>query len=322
MSITRKATMKMACIRENPAGTYVAPNVLLPFTSQDANQEWESIPDNSVVGVAFKNLPVQGVRAVRGPIEIQADLNTLPVMLLAAFGAVGTGVYSLPTTANAEALSFCLLNGVKTNKYAGCFLNNFNFKSSAKEDAKITADILGYKAEGRDDTAFPTTSISEGSRILHQQADSVNGSGYVRIGDQGNALAAGDNVAVKEIGFGINWGFDTDHYNSMESLIPLSGAAGVPEASFKLVLNRHDTDQYHAWRDAHTHLQAEIKYYVSATKSLLIQVPNFILRPKLSGDEIPSVDLDIIVGRNGIGTDYSNANMAFVTPIRVTHANA
>lgn len=323
MSVTRKALMRMACVREGTPGTYTAPSVELPFTSQDVNQEWETIADNSIVGVAFKDIPAQGVRGVRGPLEVQADLDTMSVLLKAGFGYLDTGVYTMPADKNEEALSFVRLDGVKTNKYAGCFLNNFAFKSSAKEDAKISADVLGYRVETRDDTAFPAMSTTPGTRILHHHADSIRGSGYVRIGTQDDALAAGDNVFVKEINFGVNWQFDFDYYNGIESLIPLSGQAGTPETTFSMIVNRHETDNYKTWVDARTALQAEILYYASATKTMLIRIPNFILTgAPISGDDVPSVELKTVVGRNGTGTSYDNANMEFVSPIQVTITNS
>jgi len=55
----------------------------------------------------------------------------------------------------------------------------------------------------------------------------------------------------------------------------------------------------------------------------LIEIPNFIITDvAVSEDDISMVDVTCSVGRNGLGSNYSNSNMAFNTPVRATLTNS
>lgn len=318
MAVTKKVLRKVAAKLESSYGVYVAPDVLLPFTSATPKQGFSMIPDESIVGIAFKGLPAQGVRKLDGSIEMQADLNTLPVILEAAFGTNSTGVFTCPATSNNKSLSICGLDGVKTNKYTSCFLNNFAFKSEAEGGVMVSADVLSAIAETRDDTDFPTINTTAGTRILHQHCAS---SGYFRIGDQSDALAAGDNrTDLKALNFGINWGFALDYANGQGALQPQSVAG---EATLSFTIAEHTSDAFMAWRDARTVLQLSALYYLSATKTMLIEIPNFVITEcVISGDDKAKQEVACAVARNGISTAYENANMTFNSPVRVTIVNS
>jgi len=318
MGTTQKHLRKIAAIIESAYGVYEAPDTLLPFVQASPKQSFAMIEDESIVGVATKDLPVQGVRKVDGNFETEADILACIPLLEAAFGANTAKVFTLPADKNTKTLSICALDEVKTNKYAGVFVNNFMLKSSAEGDLRITADLLSAIAETRDDTAFPTVSVNPGARLLHQH---MSGSGYVRIGDHADALAAGDNYTnIKDIGFGINWNFALDYANSQTALTPLSGR---PDVTLEITLADHSADTFIAARDAGTKLQLEALYYYSATGSLLIQIPNFIIEDVvISGDDKAKLELKTVVGRNGISTSYENANMAFNSAIKTTLINS
>lgn len=321
MAVTKKFMKKLAASRETAYGDGTAAAIQLPFTAGWGKQGFNMIPDESILGVAFRGLPGQGVRKFEGSPEIQCELNTLPVLLKAAFGAESGGVYTLPTTGNSESLNLCGLDAVKTNKWPGIILNNWFLKSEAEGDLKLSAEMLTSIAETRDDTAFPAMSIepSLALRIFHQHCGGANG--YVRLGDQADALAAGDNLTnVKSLSCGVNWGFSYDYVNAVGSLQPQSNRG---EASFAMTLAEHTTDAYKTWYEARTTLQAAIYYYVAANKTLLIEIPNIVIEDlNISDDDKSKVDFKFMVARNGIGTDYDNANMAFVSPIRITLVNS
>lgn len=312
---------KVAGIIEVTPGTYLAPNVLLPFTSFTPKFEYAMIEDESIVGIAFPDLPVQGVHKVAGSLAAQVDIDSIEVLLEAALGSVSSQVYSCPTTKNVKSMSFVMLDEVKTNKYAGVYLNSFMLESEAEGDLKVAADIIGWKAEVRDDTAFPAMSTEPGTRLVHHHACG-SGTGYMRIGDQTDALAAGDNFTPESIAAGINWQFDHQYGNCQEPLIPLSGAAGRPEAVFNFTVPRHEADTLLGFRDNHTSLQAELLYYASASANLKIQIPNLVIESlEKSDDDVTKLNIACKVARNGIGSNYSNTNMSFNTPIQITVDN-
>jgi len=317
MGTTRKVLKQVACVVEGTARVYSAPTFRIPFTSFTINSEFDMIADDSIEGVAQQDLPNQGVKKVEGQLAGIVDVSTIAPILEAAFGAVDTGAYSLPTTENTKTLSICAKDEVKTYKYAGCAIKGIRFSSDTNGRLTYEADVVAY-TETRDDEAFPTINTEKGTRLVHHHA---SGTGYMRIGDQADALAAGDNQGLSRVEFGFEWGFESEHDNTGQTtLIPLS--RGNP-ASFSFSISRHAADTWHAARDAATKLQAELYYYVSATASLKIQIPNFILSEvKVSDDDVAKVDCVAAVGRNGIATSYTNASMAFVTPIKATLDNS
>lgn len=322
MPVTTKILRKAAIKVEGTAGTYDAPNALLPFTSVQPKLELSQIEDESILGTSFKDTPLAGVRKATGSIACQAEAFVLEPMLEAAFGAVGSKIFTLPEAGNSKSISLCVLDAVKTNKYAGLYLNNFTLQSKAEAGLDWTTDLIGYVNEVRDDTSFPSISVNPGTRFLHQHL--YAGSGYARLGDQADALAVGDNLTnLKDVMFKVNWNFAHDFVNSQDSLQPVSGGGGRPECDFTLQLASHSVDTYHAWRDAGTLLQAEFLYYASATAQLKIQVTNFkIIDVDVTQDDKARLDIKCKVGRNGRGTSYVNGNMTTTSPIRITLTNA
>lgn len=321
MATTRKRLKTVAVVREGTPGSYTAPTTLLPYTTFDVHQEFEMIEDLSIVGVAFADLPVQGARLILGTIEPQGEVTAIAPLMKWAFGYNSSTLYTCPADKNEEAISIVAKDDVKTYKYAGCYCKSFTVSSAPKGPLIFKFDVIGWKAETRDDTAWPTISVNPGTRILHQHAGSTNG--YARLADQADALAAGDNQEVKNISFGVNWNFDNDFVNDQGTLIPLSGHGGIPSADLSIQIARHTSDTWKAARDAATALQAAIRYYAGAAAAMLFEFPNLSIKtmPE-SGDEVPSQDITFNVARNGRGTTYSNANMSFVSPIRLTLTNS
>jgi len=62
--------------------------------------------------------------------------------------------------------------------------------------------------------------------------------------------------------------------------------------------------------------------YKSATQSILIEIPNFIIDVDLSDDDLVKQDVTVKIGRNGVGAAYVNSFMAFNSPIRFTVVNS
>lgn len=318
---TVKILRKAAVIIEGTPGTYEAATTLLPVTGFSMKGETALVSDESVVGQAFSDLPVLSHKIVTGSIPMQVDVSTIGVMLEASMGYVSSGVYSFPVTSNVKSLSMAALDGVKTNKYAGLYVSKFTITSAAGKDVMFSADVIGWKAEVRDDTAFPTVTTSPGTRLVHSHASNTNG--YFRIADQADALAAGDNINLESVEIGGAWQFTHDISNETISLIPLSGAGGRPEATLTFVISRHEADTFLAARDARTAMQAAFKWYSSATANMLVEVSNFIIASaEITEDDVSKITVTATLGRNGISTSYSNANMAFNSPVRVTVDNS
>lgn len=321
MGTSTQILRRAAMIKESAFGSYLAPNTEIPFNTLTLKQGFGQIEDDSIVGNAWQGLPVQGVRTVEGNLGAFFDITTTEIIWEVAFGTLAAGVLTMPTTKNELGMSLVALDEVKTNKYSGVVVPSLEITSAAEGDVRYTADLIGYVAETRDDTAFPAMSNSPGTRLTHQMAGGTNG--YLRIGDQGNALAAGDNVELENISVTIGWNQANQFANQVGTLIPLSGAGGRPACEMTMTVSRHDSDNWHTWRDGQTALQAAFRWYSGAAAILLIEVPNFIISELTpSEDDITKLEATCIIARNGIGASYDNTNMAFNSPVRASITNS
>lgn len=327
MAVTTKPLKKFGVVREVSAGSYLDPTTLVPVTSCDLKQSFDLIPDESLVGVCFPNAPLQGVRKCGGKIVMDVDALSSAAMLVAMTGTTASP-YDLHATANNETLSITDLNEVKLNKRAGCSVSQWTITSQPNKALSASLDILGFVAESRATPTWPgTITINPGTLFLHHHLRST---GYARIGDQADALAAGDAVGLEEVVFGGNWNRKDDFDNTSQgSLQQLSGGGGRPSASLSFKISRHDSslatqnDTVMGWRDAGTLLQMELYYYASATATLKVQIPNFRLSDAdPTGDAISRIACKAGVGRNGIGASYVNSYMALNAPIRLTLVNS
>ena len=186
-----------------------------------------------------------------------------------------------------------------------------------------TSDLIGFVDEVRDGTAFPATATTPGTDLLHRHALPEGTFGQFRVGDHANALASGDQLEINNSTIGVSWMFDELMSNTQFSLLPISSQAGRPNATFSFQISRHNLDTYLAFRDNHTKLQASVKYGVSATASLLFELPNFILNSvEVNSEDVASIDVVATVARNGIGAAFTNSNMAFNSPVRATLDNS
>lgn len=322
MGTTRKVLRKVAGIIETTPGTYLAPDTLFPRTEFTLTKTFDMVIDESIVGEAFPGLPNQGVRKIEGTLAGEVDSYAFVVIAEAGLGAVSSNDYYTPTDKNEKSISLVAIDGVKTVKFAGCFMKSLAITSSAEGKQMFSADLVGYTNTVRDDTAFPAMSTTPRSRFMHHSAGGTNG--YFRIGDQADALDSGDNICVSDFEITVNWNFDNQFAScSQGTLIPLSGGAGRPEITFSFTDPRHDDDNYFTWRDALTALQFDAIFYTSATANIRFRIPNFVIsNASISDDEIGNVPVETAVARNGISTNYDNSNMAFNDVLRVTIVNS
>lgn len=293
---------------------------LLPLLSGIYGQTYNQIEDNSINGEAFMDIPQQGTRMVGGDgISFQIDKISIETILEAAFGSNAAQVFTLGS--NTKKLSICTLDYVNANQYANAFIKRLALSSSVNSVWQADIDFVHTTAESRVATSnFPASPTAYEEPFTFHEAGGT--SGYIRIGNADDALAAGDNVCFEDFNLELNNGFDNQFTNcGLGTLTPIFGMA-VPAVTGSFTVARHDTDQYLDWQDAHTPLQMEILIYKNATAQLKIEIPRFVIKATPTDDDITKVEVEMMIGRNGTGTSYKNTNMAFTSPIRMTLINA
>jgi hypothetical protein len=292
---------------------------LLPLNNGFPMQEFDSIDNNAIAGTAFRDIPQQGMRHVAGSPSFNLDKTSSQVLFEAAFGNVTSQVYTLPSgsaTANVKKLSMAGLDSVKSNQYANVYVTRLSISGSENQILTMDVDLVGVTAEDRQAVGNqPSASGYDADPFVFHELGGTNG--YVRLGDASNALASGDNINIESFDLEIVTGFDEQGYNNLGTLTPVFGMV-PPSVSGSLVISRHDTDQYQTWAEARTPLQLALYAYKSATATLLIEIPRLIVKPEITDEDTPKINLELMIGRNGIGTNYANGNMEFNSPIRVT----
>ena len=292
---------------------------LMPFTSGNPGQNFDPIEDESILGYAFKNTPTQGNRHVGGSFSQQLDAISIEPLLEAAMGTHAAGVFSCDGTTNAKKLSVCTLNEANANQYANVYVKSLSIKSTAGEKFMVDFDLVGVTAENRVVVgSFPSAPTSPGDFMVHHHA---GGTGYFRVGDHTDALAAGDNQEFDDFELNMECGFDEQFVNSQTTLTPIF-AMTPPGFSGSFKLGRHTADTFLDFRDNDTALQAELYIYLDATNTIKIEIPNFKINIDLTDDDVVQQNIEMLIGRNGLGTSYTNSNMAFVSPVRITVVNS
>jgi len=294
---------------------------LLPYTGGRITQMYNPIQDESIAGNAFRDIPQQGTRKVEGSgVAMQLDPTSIGPILEAGFGNAVGGVYTL-NGENTKKLSVATLDSVNCVRYSNVYVKTIAIEGSIDNLITCTAGMVVKDAQDRAaKTNFP--SVSEFNDSLNfQEAGGVNG--YVRIGDANAPLSSSDDVDIDSFSFNIDNKFDHQYSNTSRGILtPVAAQGGFIDVSGSFTIARHNTDQYQDWADAHTPLQMSIMIYKSATSQALIEIPRFVVSPEITEDDIAKINVDMTIGRNGVGSSYKNANMAFVSPIRVTIVNS
>jgi len=288
----------------------------LPYTGNKFRQVRETIEDSSFYGVAFKDLPQKGVYMVNGGVTANCELNSLAVLLEAAIGNHSAGVSAFAEgTANTKKLSLGRKDGVTYKQYANVYVKSLKLSSTPDNLFMVEPEFIGVTAEVRDSLAnWPANvALADEAFTFHE----MSGSGYFRVADQADALAAGDHIQINDFSIDIVTGFDEEHYNSYEILTPVFGQVR-PEVNASFRISKHDADTFLSYRDNMTKLQASILIYKSATKQIQIDIPNFIIDTELTDDDLVKQEVTLKIGRNGVGTTYANSNFSFTSPVRFT----
>lgn len=312
--------LKAACVQLQSGSTYEDSAMFsLPFTSEDMQQGFDTIEDEAIVGHAYKNVPVQGNRHVGGSFSMQLDAISIEPILEAAMGTNSSGVFSCDGATNTKKLSVCTLDSVSAKQYANVYIKSLSIKGSAGGKFMVDTELIGVTAEDRQAVgSYPASPTDIGTFFVFNHG---GGTGYFRVGDQGDALASGDNQSIDDFELSLECGFDEQYTNSQTTLTPIFGMT-PPQWTGSFKVARHEDNTYLTWRDSFTSLQAALYLYLDATHTILIEIPNFKIDVNLSDDDLTQQSVDMMIGRNGLGTSYANSNMTFVSPVRITVVNS
>jgi hypothetical protein len=290
--------------------------IMVPHTSHTLKQKPVLVMDDGIVGLAFDPTPQLGYYEISGTITFNLDKVSIKPFLEAALGTVaGTNPYVYSNTAvNAKLFSIQTDDGVAVREYGDVYCTNLKISSSVGQNIVAEVTVFGIVQEDRTGNTWSgTVAMPNPPMVFHE----ISTTGYCRIGDHADALAAGDNQTIQDFSFELVTGLAPQYDNSRLSLAPVFGMV-KPEVTGTVTLSRHAVNTFLDAQDNVTKQQLEIYAYRGATEYMIIRVPNFIVETDITDDEIAKVTLGMKIGRNGYGTTYTNANMAFVSPLQIT----
>lgn len=291
----------------------------LPFTAEGMEQNFDTIEDEAIVGVAFKNVPVQGNRHVGGSFSQQLDAISIEPLLEAAFGTESSGVFSCNGSTNTSKLSVVTLDSVATYQYANVYVKSLSIKGSAGGKFMVDFDLIGVTAESRQSVgSYPAAPTDIGTFTVFNH---LGGTGYARIGNHDDALDSGDNISIDDFELSMECGFDEQYASSQTTLTPIFGMT-PPQFTGSFKVARHEDNTFLDWKDNFTSLQAAFYIYLNATNTILIEIPNFKVNPEITDDDLSQQNVEMLIGRNGLGSSYTNSNMSFTSPVRITVVNS
>lgn len=288
----------------------------LPITTGIFTQTYDMLEDEAISGYAFKDIPQQGPRHVNGGgLTFNLDVISCKPLFTACMGDETSDVYTFPAN-NTEKLSLSALDSVNNVELASQYISSLALTGSSDAMWAMAVDFLGETAEDRTAVGtFPSLTAYD-TPMTFQEAGGANG--YIRIGDADDALDSGDNYCLDDFGLTMAPNFGEQFANCQKgTLTPLFGAAR-PEASGTFTVSRHTADTFLDWEDAHTPLQAELLIYKSATQQVKIQIPRFVVKAELTDDDTTKISVEMMIGRNGLGSTYKNTEMGFVSPVKIT----
>lgn len=310
--------LKKLCAQIQSGGTYESGGMYRqPFTSETLSQMYDMIDDESISGEGFKEIPQQGPRHTEGTVtQTLDDVACIPI-LEAAFGANSSGVFTLGS--NSKKLSMCGLNDANAIQYANVYISRLRLFSSVSSLWQMEYDIIGETAQVRTTTgSYPTDTGYDDPFTFHE----TGGTGFVRIGDTADALDSGDEINIEEFSLELTTGFDSQYCNEGTGTLTPAFGMVAPTVTGSMKVSRHTSDAFQDFEDANTPLQATIYIYKSATSNILIEIPRFVISCTVTDDDIARQDLELMIGRNGTGTNYKNTNMSFTSPVRITVTNS
>lgn len=315
MSVSTKIVQKMALQVQSGDSYEEDAMSLLPVLSGRIKQTPSLIEDESYTGNAFRDIPQRGTISVEGTISFQIDPVSLIPILEATLGDRSSGSSEVFLfTKHTKKLSVIMYDGVYTNKYANVYIKRFKINGSADNKLTGEVDVLGVTEEVRESgDTFP--SFTENSDFFHFHEASSNG--YLRVGDQSDTLTSSDEIEFDDFSIEMVTGFDSQFCNKVYSLRPVFGMS-APSVTGSFKISRYENDSFLDFSLNLTRLQANLLFYKSSSETIKFEIPNFIVNADLSDDDVTRIACEMTVGRNGIGSNYKNVNMAFTSPIRVT----
>jgi len=289
---------------ESTVGTVVVVTQAQPYMSESLNAQNTLLPDEVLEGRIGPRTPDLGPLDFAGDVSMRWRYTNSQLFLKNFFGDLTTGRYSLLTSTEGKSLTIAIDKRVGVWEFAGCKVSQFTLEASP-EAVGMTYSVLPMARS----LSSVTNTQAIVSALCNADRNILFTDLNLRIGDQADALAVGDEIKVTSLNVSMSRELDQVHVNGQRGILEALESAKLT-GTLSLNLARYSANTMHSWQDALTRLQARI-YFSNSGKSKEILIPNLVVEQAETPVDGPEVlDLDatfqIAVGVDTVtGTNIS-----------------
>jgi len=282
-----------------------AVTAMVPFSDEAIAETIGQIEDNSLEGSAGKRASDQGLIELNGALNADIDYYNFGPIWKAAFGVDTSEVYTFEDELG-DMLRMEFEKSVSRWRIDSLKIGSFSISGNKGDALKLSLDLL-CRSFTRSATAFPAISISNYSRVVFSNTSAT---ARIRIGDQDNALASGDEMGLESFKIDVDNALKADDYTNQQRycLEPIRG--GKRDVKLTIKLPRYSADTFQDWKAAGTKLQADF-YFTDGTKTFLIEIPEFIIYEGFDSS-IPGPD---VIFQEGVAQCFTNTDNTPMTAI-------
>lgn len=255
------------------AATWVATDVFKSFLSESLTANHDRIDDDSLEGYGGRGPSYQGNQVLTGDTEHYWDYAA-DVFVPACMGihtgtvlTIGEVLSEAACTANKYFGLEILKGGARNHKFFPAMITKFVLAGEKGGLVKLTCSWAARQFSSV--AAAGMTAPTAVNRVKFDQM-------VFRLGDQVNALAAGDAMGIESFEISFDRLMKLDDYATDATLPrqPLEPKENAFRATtLKIKLPRYAADTLQAWRDADTPLQADLTWDGPGTTAKLIEMP-------------------------------------------------
>ena len=324
----------MGAGKESTFRTGVAMTDRIPFLSETLSEQIAFIEDDALVGTAGRN------QLDLGPISYTGKINTelrytqksgsyyCGVDLLLALAMGGTPAYASSVTtltlgeSPSTAATIAINKQVAYWEFLSCYMNGFELTSKAGDFLHADFDVVAYNllrtGTTNGATQFSNLAASGGKRVLF-------GDMTFRLGDTADALAAGDNIGIKDFKFSMKNNLTGPQFSSPDNSATHTNGSltiqpvrnGFREVMLEFTLPRYESSgwgtQLETWKAAKTSLQFKgLSSIDTAAKRFELDCPFVIIEDIQTPVEGPQALETKVKCRCLRGTAASNTVMLLI----------
>lgn len=304
----------MAAGLESTWGTAVNATQKLPYVSDSLDAMYRHNQSQAMVGSASMPKSTQGQRVAGGGIECYYTYGLQQPILEQFFGTwtddVGGDFYTYTALTTGVSLTVAVNRGVAVHEFTGYKINELTLQGSPGEAVKLS---LNGNAKTRVISGTENTS-GELDALAEPSAEVLFNELTFRVGDLGDALAAGDNLEITQFALKINRNMVVKEVNATTA--EQARENGFVSAELEFTLPYYDSDQWITWQEALTVLQASL-IFSDGSNSQTWNIPQCLVveapvPQSDAGMTEPKIKLSLHPNRDGANAFTNFAHEEFI----------